>query len=411
MKAICFYFQVHQPFRLKKDFDFFAIGSCKGPDGYEDSKTNRDIIVKVANKCYLPANRLILKLIKRHKERFKVSYSISGTALEQFSLYAPEVIDSFRELIASGNVELIHESYYHSLAFLKSPEEFIEQINLHNKLLENVFGPAAARGTTFRNTELIYSNKIAQIVKHLGYKTILTEGSDSVLGLRSPNFVYNAKGNKNIRLLLKNYKLSDDIAFRFSDRKWKDYPLAPEKYARWIRQVATHDDVINLFMDYETFGEHQWEDSGIFKFLEEFPQEILEGHLSRGKYLFMTPSEVASTFPVKGELDVENYISWADKERDLSAWMGNSMQNCAFDFAFSLESMVKASGNLDVIHTWRKLQSSDHFYYASIKNSSDGDIHNYFSPYASPHDAFITYTNVLNDLKLQLDRNLFAKRR
>ncbi len=405
MKAICFYFQVHQPFRLRKDYNFFSIGNTD--HDYEDQKTNEEIILKVSKKCYLPTNRLMLKLIKQYKERFKISYSISGTALEQFMLYAPEVIDSFKELVDTGNVELIHETYYHSLAFLKSSEEFIEQINLHSNLLKKIFGTSGGASTTFRNTELIYNNKISNIAKHLGFKTILTEGCDAILALRSPNFVYSAKGNKNIKLLLKNYKLSDDIAFRFSDKSWKDYPLTPVKYAKWIKQVAAKEDVINLFMDYETFGEHQWEESGIFNFLEKFPQHMLEENKKSDKceYQFMTPSEVVEKFPSKGELDVENYISWADKERDISAWVGNSMQNCAFDFAFSLEEMVKATKNKDIIHTWRKLQTSDHYYYVSLKSKGDGDIHNYFSPYVSPHDAFITYTNVLNDLKLSLEKS------
>lgn len=390
--SVCFYFQVHQPFRLRKDYHFFSIG----PDhNYEDYEANKNILLKVANKCYLPTNQLMLDLIKKHQGRFKISYSISGLALEQFELYAPHVLDSFKALVDTGHVELINETYYHSLSFLKSKEEFREQVWAHRDKIQKLFGVTP---TTFRNTELIYNNEIAMEVEKMGFDTILAEGVDRVLGWRSPNFIYNPITAPNLKLLLKNYRLSDDVAFRFSNRGWDEYPLTADRFARWVHAVAGNGETVNLFMDYETFGEHQWADTGIFEFLKVLPDKIF----AHPDFLFQTPSEVAKNYNSVGSLDIHNYISWADTDRDLSAWLGNPLQDSALDLAYSMEGPIKSSGDINLIHTWRKLLTSDHYYYACTKWFNDGDVHKYFNPYDTPYDAYMVYINVLNDLKLTL---------
>ncbi|MEI8345861.1 MAG: glycoside hydrolase family 57 protein [Pseudomonadota bacterium] len=391
--SICFYFQVHQPFRLRKNYSFFCIGT---DHFYEDHEVNQAIMQKVANNCYLPANRMMLDLIKKHQGKFRISYSISGLALEQFELYAPEVLDSFKELVKTGCVEIINETFYHSLAILKSEEEFKEQILLHRQKIKDLFDVTP---TTFRNTELIYNNHLAKIVEDLGYDVILAEGTERVLHWRSPNFVYIPYTCEKLKVLFKNYKLSDDIAFRFSNRGWSEYPLTVDKYLTWIDQIAQRQgEVINLFMDYETFGEHQWKDSGIFDFMEKLPGKILENP----DYNFLTPKEVAQTYEAMETVDVHNFTSWADSNRDLSAWVGNPLQDSALDLAYSLEEQVKKIGDPELLHTWRKLLCSDHNYYACTKWSNDGDVHNYFNPYDTPYDAFLVYANVLSDFRLTL---------
>ena len=395
-KAICFYFQVHQPFRLRGDYDFFKIGS---DHYYEDLESNKAIIRRIARDCYLPMNQLMLKLIQKYKGEFKVSYSISGLALEQFEQYVPEVLDSFRALVQTGCVELIGETYYHSLAFLRSQEEFLSQIELHRTKLMYLFGVVP---TTFRNTELIYNNQLAALVEQLGYQVILAEGAEQLLRWRSPNFVYRPAGCQNLRMLVKNYKLSDDIAFRFSHKGWADYPLTPKKYLGWLENafLRSDGDVINLFMDYETFGEHQKKGTGIFKFTESLIKKAVK------KYKFLTTTEVARSCSVRDELDCPDFISWADEKRDISAWVGNSLQDSALEMAYSLEMPVKQTKDQSLIHTWRKLLASDHNYYTCTKWHNDGDVHTYFSPFKSPHDAYVTYTNILNDLKLTIEDRL-----
>lgn len=397
MSAICFYFQVHQPYRLRH-YTFFDIGANSW---YEDENANCGILLKVARKCYLPMNALLLKLIRRHEEQFKVSFSISGTALDQFETYAPEVIQSYRELVATGCVELLSETYNHSLAFLYSPDEFREQVRLHDDRIEELFG---VRPTSFRNTELIYNNALARTVEEMGYKAILAEGADHVLGWRSPNFVYRPSGCDSLRLLLKNYRLSDDIAFRFSNHEWPEFPLTAEKFASWAQASGAAGDIINLFMDYETFGEHQWESTGIFQFMEALPDILL----SLPGFSFVTPTEAAAMFQPVASLDVHNFMSWADAERDLTAWLGNDMQQDAITAVYRLEEKVKAGGNEDLLRTWRRLQTSDHFYYMCTKWFADGDVHSYFNPYGTPYDAYINYMNVLADFGLTLDAPLPA---
>ncbi len=395
MPSVCFYFQVHQPFRIKR-YQLFSIG--KDSDYFnDDSNTklnNQKILNKVAEKCYLPANAVMLELLEKYPE-FKVSYSFSGVFLEQLETYAPEVLRSFKKLINTGRVEILSETYYHSLSFLYSQDEFRSQVKLHDDKIKKLFGVTP---TVFRNTELIYNNELARVVEDMGYKAILAEGADHILDWRSPNFLYRPKGTKKIKLLLKNYRLSDDIAFRFSSKEWSEHPLTAPKFADWVSQVNGNGEVINLFMDYETFGEHQWEDTGIFNFLRALPSEVLKNPDNN----FMTPSEVATNYPARGELDVHHFVSWADIERDLSAWLSNSMQHEAAHNLYEMEKQVMKTGDNVLIHDWRRLQTSDHFYYMCTKWFNDGDVHKYFNPYNSPYDAFISFMNVLNDMKLRL---------
>jgi len=399
MVSVCFYFQVHQPERLRK-YSVFDIGNNSN---YFDEQKNKEIIRKVARKCYLPANNLLLRLIKKHKGRFKVSFSISGVALEQFEKYAPEVIYSFRQLARTGCVEFLNETYYHSLAFLFDKEEFKEQVLMHKKKIKDLFGQEPK---AFRNTELIYNNELASFVQSLGYKTILAEGADHILGWRSPNYVYTPKTANKMKLLLKNYKLSDDVAFRFSNKGWEEYPLTVDKYAQWVSAANGNGYVVNLFMDYETFGEHQWEDTGIFEFLEHLPSEILK-HPDND---FVTVSEASSRYPVVAELDIHNFVSWADIERDLSAWLGNSLQNAAANELYKIGRLVKETNDPKLLNDWRKLTTSDHFYYMCIKWFSDGDVHKYFNPYETPYEGFIAFMNVLNDIVIRI-RELKQKKK
>ena len=392
MSAICFYFQVHQPYRLRH-YTFFDIG--RSPF-YEDEDANCGILLKVARKCYLPMNALLLRLIRRHEGRFKVSFSISGTALDQFEAYAPEVIQSYRELMATGCVELLSETYAHSLSFLYSPEEFRAQVREHDDRIEELFG---VRPAVFRNTELIYNNALARAVEDMGYKAVLAEGADHVLGWRSPNYVYRPAGCRKIKLLLKNYSLSDDIAFRFSNHHWPEFPLTADKFTQWAQAAVATGNLINLFMDYETFGEHQWETTGIFQFMEALPDYILR----LPDFGFVTPSEAADRHEPVAELDVNNFMSWADAERDLTAWLGNDMQHDAIEAVYRLEDRVRSLGNPGMLRTWQRLQTSDHFYYMCTKWFADGDVHSYFNPYGTPYDAYINYMNVLADFTLRLD--------
>ena len=392
-KSICLYFQVHQPTRLRQ-YRFFDIGK---DSHYYDDFANRTILRRVAQRCYIPMNNLLLDLIREHKGEFKVAFSITGSALEQFDRYAPEVIESFRQLAQTGCVEFLGETYYHSLASLANFGEFRHQVEKHSAAIERYFG---VKPTAFRNTELIYSDSIGRDVYDLGFKVMLSEGAKHVLGWKSPDYVYTDSQQKHLRLLLRNYSLSDDIAFRFSDRGWKDWPLTGEKYLSWLK--AADGEIINLFMDYETFGEHQWESTGIFQFMEALPDVLL----SLPGFSFVTPTEAAAMFQPVASLDVHNFMSWADAERDLTAWLGNDMQQDAITAVYRLEEKVKASGNEDLLRTWRRLQTSDHFYYMCTKWFADGDVHSYFNPYGTPYDAYINYMNVLADFGLTLDAPL-----
>jgi alpha-amylase len=386
MKNICFYFQIHQPFRFRT-YRFFDIGN---DHYYYDDFSNRSIMQKIANNCYLPANKIILDTIKKHKKKFKVSYSISGMALEQFELYAPEVLESFKKLADTGCVEFLAETYSHSLVGLKANEEFEAQVKKHSQKIEQHFGQ---KPKTFRNTELIYSDFIGEKVYEMGFETMLTEGAKHILGWKSPNFVYCNANNPKLKLLLRNYKLSDDIAFRFSNTSWNEWPLTAEKYNGWLESIEDNEDVINLFMDYETFGEHQWEGSGIFNFLKSLPDTIIKSK----KFKFATPSEIAKENDPVSVLHVPHAISWADEERDLTAWLGNNLQYQAFDNLYDLSEIVKNIDDEEIKQDWMRLQTSDHFYYMCTKFFSDGAVHMYFNPYNSPYEAFINYMNILSD--------------
>jgi alpha-amylase len=389
MASVCFYFQVHQPYRLRH-YTIFDMGT-----DYFDEVKNAEVCRKVARKCYLPANQLLLELIEKHRGKFRVAFSVTGTVLEQFEYYAPAVLDSFQRLADTGCVEFLSETYYHSLSFLYSQDEFIEQIYAHRQKIQDLFGQTPR---VFRNTELVYSNSLAEIIEQIGgLDAIITEGADHILGSRSPNFVYRPPNSTKLKLLLKNYRLSDDIAFRFSNRDWSEWPLKADKFSSWVNAVNGNGHVVNLFIDYETFGEHQWQDTGVFEFMRHLPQEVLR-HPDND---FKTPSQVADSYDAVDVVDVPNLISWADTERDLSAWLGNPMQQNAIEELYGLERAVKELSDADILTAWRRLQVSDHFYYMCTKYFADGDVHKYFNPYDTPYDSFINFMNVLDNLKLR----------
>ena len=394
-KSICLYFQVHQPTRLRQ-YRFFDIGK---DSHYYDDFANRSILRRIATKCYLPMNQLLLEAIKKNGGKFKVAFSISGSAMEQFERYAPDVVDSFRALAASGCVEFLSETYYHSLASLNSPSEFEHQVLKHKAAVERLFGVTPK---TFRNTELIYSNDIGKAVSKLGFKTMLTEGAKHILGWRSPNFIYNGETARSMKLLLRNAPLSDDIAFRFSNREWADWPLTTDKYLSWLKQAD--GELINLFMDYETFGEHQSADSGIFDFMGYLPEAVI----SDGTFEFVTPSEAASKHKSVSSLDVPDAISWADEERDLSAWLGNELQQEACQKVYAMTEKLSIVNDEELWADFGHLQESDHFYYMCTKFFSDGEVHKYFNPYDTPYEAFINYMNVLSDFQIRLDEKRAA---
>ena len=382
-KSVCFYFQVHQPDRLRQ-FRFFDIGNDYH---YLDDFANRTIVRRVAERCYLPANRLLHDLILRHNGAFKVAFSISGVAIEQFERYVPEVIDSFKALAATGCVEFLAETYSHSLASLASTTEFKKQVKLHADLTKRLFG---VKPTVFRNTELIYSDAIGATVSEMGYHVMLTEGAKHILGWKSPDFVYANAVNPRLKLLLRNFNLSDDIAFRFSDKGWNGWPLTADKFADWA----------------VTTLEHQRSASGIFDFLNALPAAVLSRGLD-----FSTPSEAADKFQPVAPLHVPFPISWADEERDTSAWLGNELQEEAFNKLYALEGDVYKTKDDNLMAAYRRLQESDHFYYMCTKFFSDGSVHSYFNPYDTPYEAFINYMNVLADFELRVQDRLKAVRK
>ena len=396
MRTICFYFQVHQPFRLKP-YRFFDIGE---DHHYWDDFLNRNVIRKAAQRCYLPMNALLMDLIHQYPGKFKVAFSISGTFLDQMEAYAPDVLESFQKLVATGQVELLNETYTHALAALKSKEEFTKLVKKHQDKIKDLFNGYTP--TVFRNTELIYSDSIGSMVSEMGYKGILTEGAKHILGWKSPNYVYTNANDPNLKVLLKNFRLSDDIAFRFSNKTWADFPLTTDKFVSWLNAIPKEEQVVNLFMDYETFGEHQWADTGIFEFMRHLPEAIFR----YSNFSFSTPSEVIEHSQSVGKIHVPIPISWADEERDLTAWLGNDLQDEAFDRLYELENQVKGIDDPEIQRDWSYLQTSDHFYYMCTKFFSDGSVHQYFSPYDTPYDAFINYMNVLSDFMLRVKEKL-----
>jgi len=394
---ICFYFQVHQPFRLL-DYNFFQIGKNHF---YENDALNRQILQKIASNCYLKTNALLLELIKKYPS-FNFSFSLSGMVLEQFALYQPEVLHSFQQLAKTGQVEFLGETYYHSLASIYSKDEFEFQVKLHEKAIEKYF---SQKPTTFRNTELIFDNVIAKIAEELGYNTILTESVDRILKNRSPHQAYAASNTSHIKVLLRDYHLSDDISFRFSDKSWQDYPITVKKYVAKLKKLNPEAETVNLFMDYENFGEHQPESSGIFAFLKNLVSECIDNQ----GYTFKSPQQISEMLKPKDEYSVEDYISWADTERDLSAWLSNSMQYEALHKIYALRTDVLKTENEDLIKVWSRLQTSDHYYYMCTKYWADGDVHKYFSPYNSPYDAYIFFMNILSDFELLVKKALKGK--
>ena len=390
MPSICFYFEVHQPFRLNH-FSVFNIGNTSDfYSTYFDQRLNQKIFEKVARKCYLPTNNLILDLIRKYDGKFRVSYSLTGTFVEYCEKYLPELLDSFKELFKTGAVDLIEETYFHSLSGLYDDlNEFEEQVKMHRQMIRRTFN---YKPKVFRNTEAIYDNRIAQKIADLGYKGIITEGAEKILGWRSPNFIYKPV-NANLKVLLRNYKLSDDVGFRFSARNWPGFPLTADKYANWMSN--SFGDVINLFMDYETFGEHQWVETGIFEFLKHLPDEVLK----HDNLDFATVSEAVERYDAVGDIDSPWAISWADEDRNVSTWLGNNMQIACFNELKDIGRKLKRKGDKDLLYIWRLLQTSDHLYYISTKGFEDGTVHAYFSPYDIPYDGFINYMNILQDLK------------
>ncbi len=391
MKAVCFYFQIHQPFRLKR-YRFFDIGN---DHYYYDDYSNEEIITRVAHKSYIPAAETLLRMIQESKGAFRCALSISGTALEQCEQYVPEFIDLLKKLAETGKVEFLAETYAHSLSSLTDPEEFREQVKLHDAKIYELFGQ---RPKIFRNTELVYCDDIAPMIYDMGYKGCITEGAKHILGWKSPDYVYAAAACPKLKLLLKNDKLSDDISFRFSNPSWEAYPLTADKYIDWIAQTPAENQIVNLFMSLETFGELQPRESGIFQFLEALPRFAAERGID-----FWTPSEVVSKCKAVDTLEVLHPISWADEARDISAWLGNKLQNEAFQKLYSVSERVRLCSDRRLKQDWQYLQGSDHFFYMSTKHMADGAAHAMFSPYETPFEAFTNYMNVLADFIVRVE--------
>ena len=397
MRSVTLCFQVHQPFRINP-YTFFDIGKNHS---YEDAAHNKLVVDRVADLCYLPTNKILLQQIKKYKGLFRVAFSISGTTIEQFKLYRPDVIDSFIALAKTDCVEFLAETYYHSLSSIFSKEEFLIQVDTHRKLIRSTFG---YQTEVFRNTELIHNNDIAATIKELGLKGMITEGVQKLLGTMSTNKVY-SPAHISFPVILRNCKLSDDLAFRFSDKNWKGYPLTVEKYTSWIKKSLKKHENATIYVDYETFGEHQKKNSGIFTFLRKLPGMLIDTH----GIDFMTPSEVIDNLEIHDVYDAHETISWADIEKNLSAWYQNSMQKEALEKIYSLEPLIRKMQIRRHTDKWSKLQTSDHFYYMSTKGYSDGEVHQYFSPFASPHDAYIHYMNVVADFELEIRKKKLFK--
>ncbi len=387
MPSVCFYFQVHQPFRLRR-YSVFDTDRH-----YFDDKLNAEVCKRVAARCYLPAGRVLLDAARKHDGRFRFALSLTGSVLEQFQRHAPDVIDLLQQLNATGCVEFLDETYYHSLAFLYSREEFRAQVDLHRQKIKELFGQEPR---VFRNTELIYNNDLAHFVSHMGYDGVLSEGVDHVLGYRDANSVYRPPHAPRLKLLLKNDRLSDDVALRFADRNWEGYPLTADALGKSVAAVT--GSVVNLFVDFETFGEHHWAETGILDFLAHVPAEVLKHR----DVDFLTPSQVIDRYDAVGEVDVPHLISWDAGDRDLSPWLGNAMQSNALHELYKIEGTLKERGDADLLVDWRRLTTSDHFYYMCTKYWSDGDVNRHFSPYESPYDSYINFMNVLDNVQSRL---------
>lgn len=394
-QGIVLYLHVHQPWRMRQ-YDIFDVASNHNyfSESSSPAQDNELIFNSIAKKSYLPMNALLERLLHEHPD-FKISLSITGTFIDQAIQFAPEVLESFRRLTDTGRVDILAETYHHSLAFFYNRQEFEAQVDMHRRKIRDIFG---IETTVFRNTELAYNNELAEWADKAGYAGILAEGWDEVLGWRSPNYIYRPAGTENIKLLMKNYRLSDDLAFRFSDQRWSGWPLTVDKYETWVREAMAEAPLLNLFMDYETFGEHQWNDTGIFEFFERF----VGRWLSAPGQSFYTVSEAITLHEPQDDISVPRTTTWADSERDLTAWLGNNLQLEAMRYLYDMADDVLGSGDLELIDDWRKLQTADHSYYMCTKWSHDGDVHSYFSPYESPYDAFLYYMNAIRDMRWRL---------
>ena len=397
MRAICLYLHIHQPLRYR-EYSIFDVGNNSNYyyPGYDSRESNERIFKKVAEKSYRPMLKLLLDNMKKHPD-FKVSFSITGTWLEQALRWEPELIDLIREMVKTGQCEIVGETYYHSLAYFYNLDEFNDQVKMHSDKIHELFGVTPQ---VFRNTEFAYNDNLAHWAEDKGYKAILAEGWDKVLEWRSPNHVYRPAGCSKISLLLKNYRLSDDIAFRFSNRAWAEWPLTVPKYLRWLDDDCLRGPLINLFMDFETFGEHQWKDTGIFDFMNQLIPEWLGQYENK----FVTVSEAAELMPATDEISMPETVTWADTERDLSAWLSNDMQRSAMDILYGMRESVLNSGDNNLITDWRYLTTSDHPYSMCTKYWNDGDVHAYFSAYASPYESFMYFMNVLRDIEYRITK-------
>ncbi|HTY74692.1 MAG TPA: glycoside hydrolase family 57 protein [Candidatus Nanoarchaeia archaeon] len=405
MTDVVFVFEVHQPHRLKQNLHwedklFKRVKKEELFNYYFDNEVDREIFNRAARKCYFPSNQIILDTIDAHRHEnrpVKFSFSLSGVFLEQCEMFSPDLLESFKQLAATGHVEFLNQTYYHSIAGLyPNKDEFIEQVHMHQDIVHTLLGYDAK---IFENTELLYNNAIAKTIDELGYRGIYTEGVEKVLGDKSPNYLYTSKDSKNIRVFLRNYKLTDDIGFRFSARWWSEWPLTADKYARWLAQ--TSGDCINIFPDYETFGEHHWPETGIHDFLRHLPEEILKW----GNLRMATPTEVVSSYEPQGVLDVpesRGTVSWADLERDSSGWLGNTMQWAYYTSLQRVKPLVHEAKDKDWLKLWRNFQTSDHLYYMFTKGGGPGEVHSYFSPFESPLNAYVAAQTSIEDFEVRL---------
>ncbi len=392
MKSICLFFEIHQPFRHRR-YRFFDIGN---DHYYYDDYSNESVMSRLAQNSYLPTNKLLGELIEKSNGQFRVAFSITGTALDQFELYAPKVIDSFKDLAKTGSVEFLSETFSHSLTSMQDPETFKEQVKQHDERIFKLFGQ---KPRVFKNTEMIYSDLIGEQVAKMGFTAMLTEGATQVLGWKSPNYLYVNAINPRLKVLMRNFKLSDDLAFRFSNHDWSEFPLTAEKYIDWIKSLEEQEEVINLFLTYEAFGERQKAESGIFNFLSAFAKNVVKDDELR----FATPSEVVAQLQPISAVSSPEIISWADEERDLTAWLGNGMQKEAFRKLYELNARMLRCKDKDLLTDWNYLQSSDHFYNMSTKHGSEGNAYRLRNPFDTPYEAFINYMNVLSDFKIRLN--------
>lgn len=391
MKSVCFYFQIHQPFRLKR-YRFFDIGR---DHYYYDDFANDDIITRIAERSYMPMAQTLLDMIEQSNHTFKCAISITGTAIEQLQQYVPEFIDMLKKLSDTGCVEFLSETYSHSLASLEDTEEFIRQVKEHDSLIHTLFGQ---KPKVIRNTELIYDDDIASLIASMGFRGAITEGAKHILGWKSPDFVYCAAGAPKLKLLLKNDKLSNDISRNFANTDWDEYPLRADKYMDWIAALPTDHQIVNLFLSMETFGEFLPQETGIFDFMRALPRFAAERGIS-----FITPTDAIMKFTPVDTISVPYPLSWSDGVSDVSAWKGNILQKEALEKLYSVAERVNMCTDKRIKQDWEYLQSSDHFYYMNTQNLTDGMMHAAFSPYESPYAAFTNYMNVLADFIVRVE--------